>query len=583
MNENIYSLIRSKLDIVDVISSYIPLSQQGKNFFGVCPFHDDTNPSMSVSREKQIYKCFSCGASGNVFTFVENYEQISFRETLKILAEKAGVELDKSFSVKEKISEDNKFYEMYDLANRFYQNNIQSVIGVKAKEYLLSRKLDEKVIKEFGLGLSTSSSKQLTSLLTKKGYLLNDLNNIGLSINDKDIYQDRIMFPLYNTLGKCIGFSGRRFLNDDGGKYINTKETKIFIKGHNLYNYHRAREEVRLKKQVIVMEGFMDVIRSFTIDVKNTVALMGTAMTKEQIGLIKKLSNNVLLCFDGDNAGYHATLVNGELLQKEGLNVKVIELSNNDDPDTYILNHGKDNFLNLIDSAITYQDFKIKNLKVGKNFNSDYEKSEYIHEVIKETSKINDEIRREIILKKLAIEFNLSYNTLEKELNNLLANEVRKEKLVPVFKIKKSIVKDKYYIAPRAVLYLMIENDKVLDYYNKNGIFFADEKFRTFASEILYNKKKNKTITIADYYIYLQDKPDLLNVLEEIVNLDLEIDDEYVLEALDDYIKVMREDYRNQEIKRLKELIKNTFDFDEKLRLSKCVQNLKEGVENNAK
>ena len=579
MNEDIYSLIRSKLDIVDIISEYIPLSKQGKNFFGVCPFHDDNNPSMSVSREKQIYKCFSCGASGNVFTFVQNYEQISFKETLSILASKAGVELEKNFITKEKLTPNDKFYQMYDLANRFYQNNIQSGIGIKAKEYLKSRGIDENTIKEFEIGLSTNSSKQLTTLLEKKGYTINDLNQIGLSIGDKDIYQARIMFPLYDTMGRCIAFSGRRYLTSDGSKYVNTKETKIFIKGNNLYNYHRAREAVRLKKQVIVREGFMDVIRASTIDVKNVVALMGTAMTKEQVGLIKRLSTNVILCFDGDDAGRHATVVNGEVLQKEGLNVKVIELFNDDDPDTYILNHGKENFEHLIDNAITYQDFKIKNLKNGKNFNSDEEKAEYIHEVLKETSKIKDEIRREIILKKLAIEFNLSYNTLEKGLNELLQQEKTIENIVPIFKVRKSSIKDKYYVAPRAVLYYMIENDKVLDYYNKNGIFFINEKFRTFASEIAYSKKKYEQTNIADYFIYLSDKPELLQILQEIVKLDLEIEEEHIFDAVNDYIKVMEEEYRNQEIKRLKELIKNTIDFDEKLRLSERVQNLKKGVE----
>jgi len=579
MNEDIYSLIRSKLDIVDIISEYLPLSKQGKNFFGVCPFHDDNNPSMSVSREKQIYKCFSCGASGNVFTFVQNYEQISFKATLNILAGKAGITLDKNFSAKEQLTPNDKFYQMYDLANRFYQNNIQSGIGIKAKEYLKTRGLDEKIIKEFEIGLSTASTKQLTTLLEKKGYTINELNQLGLSIGDKDIYQMRIMFPLYDTTGKCIAFSGRRYLTDEGSKYVNTKETKIFIKGNNLYNYHRAREVVRLKKYVIVMEGFMDVIRAATIDVKNVVALMGTAMTKEQIGLIKRLSPNVILCLDADDAGRHATEVNGDVLQKEGLNVKVIELTNGDDPDTYILNHGKESFEHLIDNAITYQDFKIKNLKNGKNLNSDEEKSEYIHDVLRETSKINDEIRREIILKKLAIEFNLSYNTLEKGLNELLQQEKTKEKLVPIFKEKTSSVKDKYYIAPRAVLYYMIEDEKILDYYNKNGIFFTNEKFRTFASEIAYSKKKYEQTNIADYYIYLSDKPELLQILQEIVKLDLEIEEEHILDAVYDYIKVMEEDYRNQEIKRLKELIKNTIDFDEKVKLLERVQNLKKGVE----
>lgn len=565
--------IRSKLDIVDVVSSYIPLTKQGKNFFGVCPFHDDNHPSMSVSREKQIYRCFSCGASGNVFTFVQNYEQISFRETLKLLAEKAGVALNGSFQVTEKKSQYDSFYQIYDLANRVYQNNIQAKVGSVAREYLKNRGIGEEVIREFRIGLATGTSNQLTKLLEKKGYSKDDLYALGLMIQDRDIYQDRIMFPLWDTYGKCVAFSGRRYLNEDGSKYINTKETKIFVKGNILYNYHRAREEVRLKKQVIVMEGFMDVIRAYTADVKNVVALMGTAMTNEQIGLLKRLSMNVVLCFDGDDAGRHATLVNGEALINAGMNVKVVELSGGDDPDTYILKYGNESFQELIQNAFTYHDFKIKNLKSGKNLNSDEEKAEYVHAVLEEASKIDDSIRREIILKNLAIEFDLSYNTLEKKLQELtLPNPVVEKVRVVIPKREK---KDKYFVAPRAVLYYMIQDEKVLDYYIREGIFFPEEKFRTFASEIAYFFKKYGIMSLADFYSYLEDKAELLTLLQEIVDLDLP--DEVSQDTVLDYIRVMEEDYKNQEIRRLKEMIRLSPNLMEKAKLSEKVRSLKIG------
>ncbi len=573
MNQGTIAEIRSKLDIVDVISSYIPLTKQGKNFFGVCPFHDDTNPSMSVSREKQIFRCFSCGASGNVFTFVEKYEQIPFFEALKQLGEQVGIKVEGNSNYK--LSEhQEKAYEIYELTNKFYQNNLLSALGKEARDYLKSRSLGDEVIKEFGIGLSSGVGNQLTKLLEKKGYENRELNNLGLSISNMDIYQDRIMFPLCDLTGKCVAFSGRRYKTSEGGKYINTKETKIFVKGHLIYNYHRAKEAVRLKKQVIVMEGFMDVIRASTVNIKHTVALMGTAMTKEQAQIIRRLSLEVLLCFDGDSAGVHATAVNGEVLQKLGCIVKVIELPDPEDPDSYILNHGGESFQNLIDGAISFSDFKIKQLKSGRNLNSDEEKADYIHAVIKEASTLNDAIRQEIILKKLAIEFNLSYNTLEKELQTL-SSSTPKDKP----KIKKEIKEkhDKYFVAPRAVLYYMMMDKDTLNYYNQQGIFFPDEKFRAFASEIAYCMKKygQETLAFADFDTYLQDKKEFHELLLEIMALDLE--ENISLEVIKDYIQVMEKDYKNREIKRLKELIKNTPDLDEKSRLFEKVRSLKIG------
>ena len=210
------------------------------------------------------------------------------------------------------------------------------------------------------------------------------------------------MFPLHDLNGKVIGFSGRIINSGKQNKYLNTKETELFKKGKLLYHYHIAREEARVKKSVIIMEGFMDIIRASTVGIKNTVATMGTALTRDHIKEIKRLSNNIILCFDGDEAGVKATIASGELFKSEGIEVKVISLPGEDDPDTYILKNGRDAFETLINNAIYYSDFKIKNLSRNRNFASSEEKANYIHEVLEEASKINDSIRTEIILKDLA-------------------------------------------------------------------------------------------------------------------------------------------------------------------------------------
>lgn len=573
-NNNIFSEVRSKVDIVDVISEYLPLVQKGKNYFGVCPFHDDTNPSMSVSREKQIYRCFSCGASGNVFTFVQEYEHISFKEALEQLARKAGVEL-KNISISKKNNQNDKFYEIYQLANKYFLNNLQTNLGKNAKEYLHNRFITDEMIKEFGIGLSLETSSDLVQLLEKKGYNLNDLNTIGLANGNKDLYNGRIMFPLKDLSGQIVGFSGRRYDGLKENKYINTKGTPIFQKGNILYNYYDAREFVRKKNQVIVMEGFMAAIRSITIGVKNVVSLMGTAMTKEQVDLLKRLSMNIILCFDGDDPGRHATLTNGEELMKQGFNVRVIELTDGLDPDDYILKYGKESFERLIENASNYSDFKIKTLKQGVNFKSNEEVSSYINQVLLETSKVSDEIRRELTLKTLAKEFDIGYNTLEKRLSTYLKEEPKELKKQEFVLKPKPTKHNKYELAEKILLYYMLTNADIRNRFEQGKFIFSNEQSRFLASEIVYYYKLYGMLTPADFYTYLKDKKELLQLLDKVLELDIE--DEVSEEVIDAYIAVVRENNMNLEIKRLEKTMKEKNDPLEKAQIAEKIRKLKMG------
>lgn len=577
-NTNIINEIRSKVDIVDIISSYLPLTQKGKNFFGVCPFHDDTNPSMSVSRDKQIYRCFSCGASGNVFSFIMDYEHISFKEALVILSNKTGIEL-KGIHIDKKASKNDKLYEIYDLAHKYYQNNMSSSYAKHAKEYLNSRHIDDEMIKEYKIGLSLDKNDHLTKLLIGKGYDLNTLNAIGISNTNKDVYMNRIMFPLYDLNGRVVGFSGRRYDGIKENKYVNTKGTDIFQKGETLYNYHLAREHVRSKNQVIVMEGFMAVIRSKEAGIKNAVGLMGTAMTKEQASLIKRLSERVILCLDGDEPGRKACLDNGSELEKLGCQVSIVELGDGLDPDDYILKFGSDAFKNLVNNAITLSDYRIKRLKSNINLTSDLEKSQYINSVLEETSKIEDEIHREFILKKLANEFEISYNTLEKRLLSFIdkkeKEEIKKEENIPTVVSKKTeIKKDKYYLATYALLYYMIVDKKCLNYYREGKFNFPNEDERFLASEISYYEQKYGIITPADFYTYLSDKEKLLIVLNKVLELDLEseVDDK----TIQDYITTLREYQINQELKRLKKQLSQENDVMIQAQIAQKMAKLKQ-------
>ena len=573
MNNDLANEIRSKTDIVDIIGERIPLVARGKNFFGVCPFHDDSNPSMCVSREKQIYTCFSCHATGNVYTFLMNYEHIDFREALKYLGDKVGVNVS-SINIKKKSTKFDRLYEAYNFAVKYYQNNLSSTKGKLARSYLSNRGINDEAIKEFEIGLSLESRDDLTKLLVSKKYELSTLNRIGLSSDDHDIYDDRIMFPLYDVSGQVVGFSGRIYKDVDQNKYLNTKETEIFKKGEMLDHYHVAREECRLKKSVIVMEGFMDVIRASTVGIKNTVAFMGTALTNNQFNLIKRLSNNIILCLDGDGPGVHAMLSIGEHLLDEGVEVKVVVLPNDDDPDSFILKNGKERFIGLVENALNFSDFKMQQLRKNVDFRSDEEKANYINTVLKETTKINDTIRIEIVLKKLAKEFDISYNTLDKRFKDLIDFKNTTKEIVPEVK-NKVVKKTKYDKAVEQILYFMLNNDWVISQVEKEKIIFPSEESRILSSEIIYYYKIYGNINVADFYTYVQGKEDILVLLNSV--LAGNYNENTTKEELFLYFKVIR-DYRcNQEIKRLTDLMKKEVDPLEQAKIANKIRNLRMG------
>ncbi len=603
--------IKKKSDIVEVISSYIPLTKKGRNYFGLCPFHDDHSPSMSVSPEKGIFNCFVCGAKGNAISFVMDYEKVNYVEALKVLADKCGISLNVN-TYKKKDNYD-ELYKIYDTTCKFYQNNLNTSSGKEAREYLKNRGISEDIIKEFNIGLALSFDKSVTKLLIKKGYKENTLVDIGISNKTdygyQDLFLNRVMFPLWNIEGKIVGYSGRIYNTTDSAKYINTKETVIFKKGLNLYNYHRAKNEVRLANQVIIMEGFMDVIRAYSVGIKNVIATMGTALTKEQASLIKKLSNNVILCFDGDAAGNKATSACGNELIKIGINPKVVRLESNLDPDEYIIKYGVKKFKDKLNNCISFLDFRLNYLKEGKNLNDNEDLSNYINAVIDEVITIDDEILRELTLKKISSEINISFETLinkmwkKLEENNTSNNmdipmenmeyyppppayEYRPNEYKTNKKISKNVINDtnivdKYTKAERKILFYML-HDKELTYkYEKVFPYLPTKIYRFLASEIMYFVKKYDTISISDFLNYLSSKQELVDLVGKILNYDY--DENYTEEEITDYFKVLREYNFKSETERLTELLKNESDLEKQIELANKIMNLKKGVEESAR
>ena len=576
--QDIIREIRQKNDIVDIISEKIPLVARGKNYFGVCPFHDDTNPSMSVSREKQIYTCFSGHATGNVFNFLMDYEHKEFREVLKELADRVGIPLAGYHETK-KTTKYDAWYDIYNLALKYYQNNLMSGMGKDARNYLENRSINEEIIKKFELGWSLDDNN-LTNLLIKKGYTIDLLNQVGLSTGNNDLYRNRLMFPLHDLNGRVIGFSGRIITNSKQNKYLNTKETELFKKGKLLYHYHIAKEAVRISKNVIIMEGFMDIIRASIYGFDNTIATMGTALTKDHISNIKRLSPNIILCFDGDEAGQKATMAAGNLFGEAGIEVKVIELPIEDDPDSFLLSRGKDAFASLINSAIFFKDYKIKRLKNKVNFASSEEKADYIHKVLEETKEIDDPIRIEIILKDLAKNFEIGYNTLEKSFQ-----ELKDQKEITTFKIVETKAPterlDKYQKASYALLSYMIDLPWVIDDVEEAHLVFPNSKLRLLENEIVAYYRTNGFINWADFYTYLGTNEELLKLLSEIGSYPLK--KEVSKKEISSYESVILDYSRKQQIKRLNKKLLDTTDPLEQARIAEEIRKLRIGEKQNGK
>lgn len=561
VSEELINEIRRSVNIVDVVSDYIPVEQKGRNYFALCPFHDDHNPSMSISPDKQIYTCFVCGAHGNVFNFVMDYEHVSFIDAVKMIGRRVGVNIDLPTHYKkpkEKGLED--LYNIYDIANKFYQNNLSTKEGSDAREYLSNRDFKEDVIKEFGIGLSLNN--KLSSMLLKK-YDKDILIRSGICNesggNIFDAFTERIMFPLWDIDGNVVGFSGRIYKTKDSSKYVNSKESDIFKKGKLIYNYHRAKEEVRKKKFVLVVEGFMDVIALYKVGIKNVVAMMGTAVTNEQANLLKRLSTNIFLCFDGDSAGNMATMSCANELTKVGITPKVIRLPENLDPDEYIKKYGSDNFNDYLDNPKSLIDYKMDYYKNNTNFNDSIEVSKYIKDVVSEMDEITDPVVREIIIKKLSDETDVSVATIK--------GMVKGKDVIKTTPKKSTIKYDKYKKAEMRLIYYMLRHKEVINIYERNKCFFPTDEYRALVSELVYYYKKHGIIYIADFLSYISDKEELLDAFNKIDTM--ELSENYTTDEIMDYINLLNEYGVNEEFKRKSLEFKKEIDEKKKIEIAK--------------
>jgi DNA primase len=403
--ENIIDQIQARTDIVEVISRYIPLQKVGRNYKAPCPFHNEKTPSFIVSPDKQIYHCFGCGAGGNVFSFVMKHENLEFPEVVEMLAEKCGIKLPRSNSgSKELTSLASQLYKINDLAILFFQESLaRSAAG---KDYLLSRGISDETIKRFRLGYAPDSWDGLLNFFHKKNIQGALLEKAGLVISNEkgghyDRFRKRLIFPILDMKDRVLGFGGR-VLDSSLPKYMNSPETYIYSKGRNLYGLNFTKDAIKKQGYALIVEGYLDFIIPHQAGVNNIVATLGTALTVDQVKLLKRFAGTVIMVYDPDEAGEAASLRNMDLFLGEGVNVYIAELPKGFDPDGYIRKFGTDDFIKLTKSSKNLFDYKLSKLSARFDIRTGHGKAAIAGEMLPTISRIENAVLRSNLVKKLA-------------------------------------------------------------------------------------------------------------------------------------------------------------------------------------
>ena len=506
--------VRSRNDIVDVISGYLRLTKKGSSYFGLCPFHNEKSPSFSVSREKQMYYCFGCGAGGNVFTFIMEYENYTFVEALKMLAERAGVELPEmeySKEAKEKADLKVSVLEVNKLAAKYYYAQLKTDNGKLAHEYLTKRKLSEETITAFGLGYSNKYSDDLYRYLKTKGYSDEVISKAGLiSIDERkgvyDKFWNRVMFPIMDVNNRVIGFGGR-VMGDAKPKYLNSPETIVFDKSRNLYGLNRARTS--RKPYFLICEGYMDVIALHQAGFTNAVASLGTALTSGHASLIKRYVNEVYLTYDSDEAGTKAALRGIPILKEAGITAKIIRMDPYKDPDEFIKNLGAEAFEERIHKARNGFMFSLEILEKDYDMNSPEGKTEFYNEAAKRLCSFEEEIERNNYIEAVAQAYHLGYENLRKLVGKMA---VKSGLATPAVRPKQAAGKESHredgnITSQKVLITWLLEDERIFTQIKKyiTPKDFTEELYTTVA-ELLYKQYEEGTLNPAKIMNHFTDE-----------------------------------------------------------------------------
>ncbi|MFA7705715.1 MAG: DNA primase [Candidatus Omnitrophota bacterium] len=423
--ENLLEDILSRVDIVEIISGYIPLKKAGRNFKANCPFHHEKTPSFTVSPERQIYHCFGCGESGNAFRFLMRHERMEFPEAVEILAKKAGITLPEQDrpEIARAASLSTQIYKINELAVNFYENNLNAPNATAWRDYLLNRGVKLQTIKEFHLGLATSGWDGLINYLRSKGISISLMEKAGLILPKDaggyyDRFRNRVIFPIFDVRSRVIGF-GARVMDKTLPKYINSPETPVYVKGKNLFGLNLSKDYIRENDFVVIVEGYLDFMIPYQEGLNNLVASQGTALTLEQIRLLKRYTHNVVMIYDGDTAGEIATLRSLDMLIEEGIQVKIVPLPKGLDPDALVRRDGIDTLKAKIKDAINLFDYKLEILKSRHNIKEAHGKSKIASEMLSTINKFDNAILRGEYVKRLSEEIRIPEHYIIEELNKL--------------------------------------------------------------------------------------------------------------------------------------------------------------------
>lgn len=546
--------VRSNTDIADIVGSYVQLKKAGKNLFGLCPFHEEKTGSFSVSEDKQIFHCFSCGRGGNVFTFIMEIENITFPESVIKVAQMRGIAAPSTVNIES--STNNKNYELrklYEDAQKLFQHIlVRTDTGSDALEYLHNRKMSDEIIETFAIGFAPDKNDFLLTFFKEKNISEDLLRKSGLfSENDAgelfDRFRGRIMFPINDQNGNIVAFSGRILdSNIEAAKYLNSPETELFNKSKTLFNYNFAKREIRNEKQVILFEGFMDVISAFQAGVKNGVASMGTSLTEQQIYLLNRLTDRIVICYDGDAPGQEATHRSISLLRNKNLDLGVVVLPNEMDPDEFIKKRGADSFKKILkNGAETTTSFEFNRLSRNYNFSNDRDRLEFLDNALKELSKVQSAVEIDIYLKKLSDILSIDINAIRQQFSTIQREQLLKnppadfgstsvQKKAAQLTALPAKTSSKLEIAEQNLLYLTLRSKEI---YNKlvatkNFAFINNNYNRIFGA---WSDVVDSELTVSEFLDYLPD-----NLKSIVAELEMKsLPDDYVDEEVADYIKVI--------------------------------------------
>lgn len=561
-SEQVIEDIREGNDIVDIISNYTSLKQKGSSYFGICPFHNESTPSFSVSPDKQLYHCFGCGASGTVFNFIMDIENYSFVETLEFLAKKINYELPtpkiyNSTEYKNKISIEEKLYKIHKIVARKYYENLLSSNGLIATRYLDSRKVSTNIRKKFGLGYSLNSSNDIYNFLKKNSFSDEDILLSGLVLKNKkgqfyDRFYHRLMFPIIDVRGRIIGFGGRELDSEKSfAKYLNSPETPIFNKSFNLYGLNFAK--LNKNKELILVEGYMDVLALYQIGLNNSVACLGTSFNDNNASVLKKYASQVTIIFDNDEAGVNATLKTIPILIKNGIQVKILTLKNAKDPDEFIKKFGHNNFKKALLSSKSHIHFQIEQKLKLYNMENSVDKINFIKDAAKIISTLQSNIDREVFAREISNITNISFENINSEILKFVSFPQKKQPLN--YNKPKINCNTKLEEAKTGLIYIIYKDNnvfnKVKNYLSPKE--FLDEHYIKL-TEIIFEYYNNNTNIYPPEIISKFDDKKVQQKISKIFMPKNDIDDNLNLEKIvNDYFKIIKSNYINFEINKSKD------------------------------